>query len=454
MIVVEAMPDELSAAHAGRFGSLNRLQSRQVHLALRSALTADGHEVEGLPMVELLALATGMSSIAYAQAHSMIPVLRVATKGDVIRPHGHRGDRSYTKRLGTTAPREGGFVCLKCLKLDLETFGFSWFRRAHHLIGVDWCIHHHESLWQVDSTDPFIALPHVWKARNQLRELDACARSLDEADPFIQRYVAIVSSFLTLVQPIPTIQLHPPIRERATALGLRRAMVGKQPPLSDRVRDLATKQWLQAHVPGLYEKPDSEFSSRIDTQLFSLVPVRGDSYALALAALYPSADDAIAAVRASCQHLPRTELADHATHGMQFWQGEAWQHYARHRGDHRELAENIGLPVDYVSSHLLNLGLPDLKEIGYGPLGAALNSFVGGESIEQACADHAVDVQDLQALLRVTCVRPVKVIEQMTRVSGRQRLHRYKSMTLPGTVNFSSRDNSGIANCAADLTCT
>ncbi len=262
MILVQAMPDELSAAHAGRFGRLNRLPGHKVHLVLRAVLRADGHEVDGLTMVELLALASGMSSIAYAQAHSMIPALRVATKGDVIRPHGHREDRSYTKRLGTMAPKEGGFVCLKCLKRDLERFGFSWFRRVHHLIGVDWCINHGDALWQVATSDPFSALPHVLKARGQLRELDACAHSLDEADPFLQRYVTISASLLTLAQPIPTTQLHRPIRERATGLGLRRSMLGKQPPLSDRVRDLAPKRWMQAHVPGLH--PHSRRPARIE----------------------------------------------------------------------------------------------------------------------------------------------------------------------------------------------
>src|SRR5690606_16921875 len=116
-----------------------------------------------------------------------------------------------------------------------------------------------------------------------------------------QRYVTIAASMLTLVQPIPTTQLHRPIRERATGLGLRRSMVGKQPPLSDRVRDLAPKRWMQAHLPGLNEKPDFAYMSRIDDQLFSLTPAAGDSYALAMAALFPSADEAIEAVFASSQ---------------------------------------------------------------------------------------------------------------------------------------------------------
>lgn len=229
-------------------------------------------------------------------------------------------------------------------------------------------------------------------------------------------------------------------------------MLGKQPPLSDRVRDLAPKRWMQAHVPGLHEKPDSAYMSRIDDQLFSLTPAAGDSYALAMAALFPSADEAIEAVFASSQDLPGTAPSYSRIRGVQFWHGEAWQHYTRHRGDHREMAEGIGLPVSYVSQRLLNLGLPDLKEIGLSPLGAALNSFAGGESLEQACAIHSVDVQDLQALLRVACARPAKVVEQLARVAGRPGLRRYRGMTWSNSFNFSSEGKNDMAqNSAFDV---
>lgn len=442
MILVQAMPDELSVAHAGRFGSLNRLPTYRVQSALCAALMAYGQEVDGLTMMEMLALASGISSNAYAQAHSMIPALRVATKGSAIRPHGDPEDRACIRRLGMMAPREGGFVCLECLKVDLAGFGFSWFRRVHHLIGVDWCIHHGERLWQVATSAPFSALPHVWKARGLLRELDGCARRLDEAEPFLQRFAAISATLLTLTQPMSTSHLHPILRERATDLGLRRAMVGKQPPLSDRVRELAPKRWIQAHVPGLNEKPVAAYMSRIDDQLTSLTPAAGDSYALAMAALFPSTDEAFEAVFASSQNLPSMVPSSRQVRGVQFWHGEIWQHYTRHKGDHRGMAEDIGLPANYVTQRLLTLGLPDLKEIGSSPLGAALNTFAGGASLEQACASHLVDVQDLQVLLRVACARLAKAVEQIARDSGKPSLRRYRGLTSSNNFNFLGQDEN------------
>jgi len=337
------------------------------------------------------------------------------------------------------APREGGFVCQKCLEKDLKQFGFSWFKRSHHLIGVDWCVEHGDPLWQVPGPDPFSALPHVWKARGLLRRLEACAPSLDETDPFLQRFVAISAFLLTHARPIPVARLHRPIRKRATELGLRRALIGKQPPLSDLVRDLAPSEWVQAHVPGLHEKPDSLYMSRIDDQLLSVTPASGDSYVLAMAALFPSAEEAIEAVLVSRQDLPRAETSNRQIRGVQFWHGEVWQHYTRHRGDHREMAEDIGLPVSYVTQRLLTLGLPDLKEIGSSPLGAALNAFSSGESLEQACTSHSVDEQDLQALLRVACARLAKVVEQMARDGERPSLRRYRGIASSNSFNFSNQ---------------
>lgn len=446
MILVLPMPDELSVAHAGRFGSLNRLPTYRVQSALSAALTAEGHEIEdGLTMVEILALASGMSSIAYAQAHSMMPALRVATKSDDIRPHGHPDDRTYTRRRGMIAPREGGFVCQKCLEKDLKCFGFSWFKRSHHLIGVDWCAEHGDPLWQVAAPDPFSALPHVWKARGQLRRLDVCAPSLDEADPFLQRFVAISVSLLAHVQPISVTRLHRAIRERASELGLRRALVGKQPPLSDLVRDLAPSEWVRAHVPGLHEKPNSVYMSRIDDQLLSVTPASGDSYALAMAALFPSAEEAIEAVLVSSQDLPRAETTNRQIRGVQFWQGEVWQHYSKHKGDHHGMAEDIGLPVGYVTQRMLTLGLPDLKDIGLSPLGAALSAFSSGSTVEQACARNGVDVHDLQELLRSACARLAKLIDQMVKEIEQPSLRRYRGMSSSNSLNFSVEGENGTA---------
>lgn len=446
MIFVLPMPDEFSAAHAGRFGSLNRLPTYRVQSALSAALTAEGHEIEdGMTMVEMLALASSMSSIAYAQAHSMLPALRVATKSDDIRPHGHPEDRTYTRRRGMMAPREGGFVCLKCVEKDLAGFGFSWFKRSHHLIGVDWCVEHGDPLWQVPGPDPFSALPHVWKARGQLRRLDACAQSLDEAAPFLHRFVAISASLLTHVQPISVTRLHRPIRERAAELGLRRALVGKQPPLSDLVRDLAPAEWVQAHVPGLLDKADSAYMSRIDDQLLSVTPASGDSYALAMAALFPSADEAIEAVLVSSQDLPSADASYRQIRGVQFWQGEVWQHYTKHRGDHREMADDIGLPVGYVNQRMLTLGLPDLREVGLSPLGAALSAFANGSTLEQACASNSVDEHDLQKLLRAACARLAKVVDHMVKEVEHPSLSRYRGMASSNSLNFSVEGK----NCTA-----
>jgi hypothetical protein len=105
-----------------------------------------------------------------------------------------------------------------------------------------------------------------------------------------------------------------------------------------------------------------------------------------------------------------------------------------------------------VTQRLMTLGLPDLKEVGSSPLGAALNSFAGGASLEQACASHLVDVQDLQGLLRVACARLAKAVEQVAKDSGRPSLRRYRGLTSSNNFNFLGRAENGLVlNDAFDV---
>jgi len=105
-ILAEAMPDELSAAHLGRFGGLNHLPPTRVRAALSAALQAVGHDVDALSVMDGLALSSGMSTIAYAHANSMMPVLRVSARSGYSRPYGHSEDSHLNRRFGAKVPSQ------------------------------------------------------------------------------------------------------------------------------------------------------------------------------------------------------------------------------------------------------------------------------------------------------------------------------------------------------------
>jgi len=414
-ILAEAMPDELSAAHLGRFGGLNQLPPTRVRAALRAALQAAGHDVDALSVMDGLALSSGMSTITYAQANSMMPVLRVSTPSAYARPFGHSEDTHLNRRVGIKVPKEGGFVCLKCIEEDLKRSDLSWFHRVHHLVGVDWCVHHGDPLWEVTDAKPFYSLPHIWMKNGQLRKLDVCSPTLDAAPAFIQRYVEISVAFLGLLKPLFALDVSQAIRNRVSEFFLGRSRRGMQPYLSDHIYDLAPKSWLHAHVPALAQKRKHEYINYIDDQVCSCEPATADAYAMAMAALYPSVDQAFEEVVNQSELGTNSIPPDFSSSRVEFWQGEVWPYYLMHKGDHRAVAKALLLPFSQVTSRLLNAGLPDLTKLQMSSLGATLSTFASGESIDQSCAAHGADEQAFHALLRVACAPLVKAMEHLAK---------------------------------------
>lgn len=412
------MPDELSAAHLGRFGSLNRIPQTRVVTALGAALQAEGHEVDGLSVMDGLALSSSMSTIAYAHSNSMLPVLHTSTIRELTRPYGHSAESLFNKRFGTKVPREGGFVCLKCLEDDLRASDISWFRRVHHLIGVDWCVHHGDPLWEVTDAKPFDSLPHIWQKNSQLRKLNVCAPTLDAAPDFIQRYVAISVAFLRLFEPLPTAQVLGEIRSRASELFLGRSMRGMQPYLSDHICDSAPIGWLQAHAPRLARKHAHEYISYVDDLVCSHEPATADVYAMAMAVLYPSVDEAFEEVVNQSEMSINMTPLPLMSRRVEFWHGDIWQYYLMCKGNHESIAEALMLPLSKVTSRLLSAGLPDLKALQTGSLGATLSAFACGKSMDQCCAAHGTDEQAFHELLRVACSPLVKAMEHLAKRPG------------------------------------
>ena len=78
---------------------------------------------------------------------------------------------SFSRRLGLLTQRSGAYVCVRCIKEDLNRSHFSWYRRTHHLIGVDWCQTHCCALSRVTAGDPFARGPQFWLDRGELDKL-------------------------------------------------------------------------------------------------------------------------------------------------------------------------------------------------------------------------------------------------------------------------------------------
>ncbi len=293
MIQVQAMPGELAAGHARRYGLLNRVHPGQLLDAVRGEVSRGQQADNSKTVLEMLAEMSNMSTERYAGAHSMLPVLRVAQREGDLRPHGCKAARVLLRQFGMSSPKSEGYICADCVQDDQRRFGFSWFKREHHLFGVDWCIHHESLLLRVLDPDPLSALPHSWLGAGLIEPAREHVGPLNGAGEFLQKLAAISVAILARRRPISTTAIHAKIRARLGELGLSRTRYGRKPPLSWYLKQVAPTDWLQWHLPDIRDAGAYCRLDMLDGFMTMLAPAAGHAYLVAMACLFDSVEDVL-----------------------------------------------------------------------------------------------------------------------------------------------------------------
>jgi len=287
MILIDPMPDEIAAGYDGRLRVLNGWTDRWTSTQeLRGALATEGLDHNGPSALYLLASAARIPPTAFARLHTLLPVVNVASDFGAGVPHGSRncGTGIHYGVKGTGArPR----VCHECTQEDLNHWGFSWYRRAHQLHGVDWCDKHGCALSWVDSHDPFCSPPHVWFAQEACYEIADPWTTPCHAPALLQRYAAVCIALLDHEAPASTRSLNPVLARRASAQGLSLAL------LQANIEDLAPPDWIAQNFPHVRSRTGIGHTTigRLLRRPGCVAP--GPDYALLIALLFDDIDGAM-----------------------------------------------------------------------------------------------------------------------------------------------------------------
>ena len=416
MIEVEAMEDELSIGHESRLAWVNNCKSTLELTSLISrTLTEQGYKTSDFPKLYQLALVSNNDPMDYARKHSMLAAFRVAAKSGSDLPHGADNARSFARRLGMQTQRSGAYCCIKCIEEDLKNWNFSWYRRKHHLVGVDWCHVHGCSLYKIDSQVPFTQLPHIWLSEGKLLPVNACIPNLPEAG-FLSRYVEISTKLLDRERPFQVENIRICLAKRAKYHNLRIGRVGRSPLISDRLFELAPIEWLKEHLPECNKKVPMKHFHRTDSlALFNNIACAGDAYVMAIAVLYDSAKEAYLELSLAdvIDASAREDKKKAIRRGVQFWSGEIWVEYINSKGIYTEMANRLCIERSHLSIRMSELGLPSLRDIDKSAVWRAFERFMDGENFAESCAKEKVEQAELETLLRNCSVRVDKAIKKI-----------------------------------------
>lgn len=417
MLIPELMPDELAKGYLGRFKACNGyLTMPKAVDALRNRYGGNG-ESGLLPLPYALATATGLASEEFCRQHTMLPLSRAVTNFMPEVTNGAPG-AVQTMPHGMSTPDNSARWCRSCVLEDLDFWGYAYYRRSHQLPGITCCTKHREMLMGAPTRAAFDVQPEILAATEFHQEIEPSI--LDHS--VVSRYITIVESWLTAAQPIPLPNMLMVLVEQAKAVGVRRSRIGNKTLLSDLALDTCPRPWLELLVPNMKSKERNVFLSPLDhvfnTQSGAL---KSAYYALALALLFDTAEEALNSVRVGGHTaVPVRKPPKRMVEG--FWSSPGFvEHYVECGGSPIKIAKSLQMDDRYIGKMMQKNGFPALSQVGQPEL-QALIDFQQGVKLADACHGHGVDIQSVEDLIRAGAVRfgeAARVVAQKRRSSPR-----------------------------------
>jgi len=290
MIVVEAMPGELGLAHAGRIAYLNGMTGIG-ELRRETLGKASNHlkRNEFRQQFKVLAASLKVDPETYLAEHSLLPFWHAYPRG---KKESHDYQTLVAKWL---KPADGPVLdglrfCVSCAQEDERRpcSGICWWRREHQLPGVDICIHHTQSLFNVTDHAAAERLPSHYLLRGNYAD----EASPDSNDPVIVKYRMFATLLLNNPKRFAPVELRDRVRQRCIELAIMRCFRDRAPrsSLSLHVRSNFPPHWLRKHYPALLRAEYEGRDLNIDAAFFGQ-GASGTVLAMILASLFENVED-------------------------------------------------------------------------------------------------------------------------------------------------------------------
>jgi hypothetical protein len=293
MNIPTPLPDEYVRGYLGRIKRLNGdLPLGKVRRMLMNVLSNASELDYSDDWVPILAKISGLGMETFIRRHTFLPFSRaVHTKLAGI-AHGSPDSERILNSVKMTSPVKCARFCKECIRVDQLSSDIGYWRRSHQLPGAVYCSEHGSALYHADERSPERGLPNDFEesAVPVANEIILAAKN----NPLVARYVSICHQLLDGNHPIGPEQAATRLAERATLFDLRLYALGVKKNLSDLVILKLAGPWLEEFFPCLNGKRPGEYVAKIDgTCISKHTPYHASAYALALAVLWDSPDEAI-----------------------------------------------------------------------------------------------------------------------------------------------------------------
>lgn len=425
------LPDELDLGYQGAVMRLNGLDSLEA-LDELARHWADCPETScrEVSRLELLSRIAGLSTRDFVMRHTTLPLRRGITSYLPDLPHGSEEGRDMLWSTGMRLARTGAYFCEHCAREDVHFHGRSYWRRAHQIPGLLWCQKHLTPLCFTDDRAAFLRAPSCLIGKCQ--EVDAVWCEKVMANETIARFLVVCDGLMDHPQPFSVAQASEVLREAWMAyLGPQASQDEKPSQLfSDLLIERCGRDWLALVLPDLANKPDGARLTKIDSIFFTKTSATSAmAYALACAALFQSAEEALNALGTPnpLADRPRTRKR------IDLDSDTLFAAYIEARGSHAQVAEKLGFLLGTLVKRLVAAGLPNMIEVPGKSTLKALSAFlVERHSSQSSAKAGGISQAELEYAVRVMAMggAPSKLILQLLG-SGQGKVRRKAAQLTP-----------------------
>lgn len=284
------MQDEFALGILGRFARMNAIPS--LDLAVRSIRHQTNERDSQL--LWLLAEVCGKSKCEFSSKHSVLPVLSPISKftGNSVESW---GDLPLKKNRVMNCLQGHIRWCQECHQNDIDKHHFSYWRRSHQIVGIDWCSHHLTPLIKINQKFAINNPGHPATINTALTTLTTTKQEIENAT--LMRMQEIMFGWLQRSYPIGLQAWANVTRVKCRVAGLRIGEIGKRPVVSDLIREHFPSSWLSRHMPEVASKSPNAFVRKIDGACIDKhVAYPALAYASILSVLFDSSEQALYAL--------------------------------------------------------------------------------------------------------------------------------------------------------------
>ena len=232
---------------------------------------------EGPRHPPLLAQATRMQLAKFVTKHTLAPFHFAFSAAPDIK-HSEGINLYLQNWYGTKRPITTANFCSLCANGDLHALGYSYWRRIHHLPGMNYCPAHNIRLTIAVRLAPFSNMPHRYIDPAEMQT------STSRLNAVIRRYGNFCQQILSKNAPLDLNYLKRLVGHWIAKMGLYSGNRGTyRPTLADVAAQILPTKWLIQNFSGDYPRSGKYHLALINriAKEFEMVPAQ--HYALAMA---------------------------------------------------------------------------------------------------------------------------------------------------------------------------